>query len=228
MKSCLNCGKLSKYEYCSTPCLREKVENPHNLTCKSCGKQFYYPNLKDIRYGRIQHCSSECLHRKNRIDYNYFDIIDDDKLYTLGQMIINCNIYEKDYLSIVSDEKTLLDISRKINCTRNLTDTNFIGRDKEYKRLRLDDYRFVFKLIDMGIHEDMSYQEFPPYKWQPILEGMMSTIFLEEKNGNKHLTLYSSKMALQIQDFIGGKIISRLQRDVTNISLVRTKYILVF
>ena len=228
MKSCLNCGNLSKYDYCSNQCLRLKVKDPNNIKCNSCGKEFYYPTIKDIRYGRIQYCSSDCSHRKNRIDYNYFNELNDDKLFTLGQMITNCNIYDKDFLSIVNDEKTLLDISKKIGCTRKITDTNFIGREKEYKRLRFDDYRFLTSCLDVGVHGDMVYQEFPPYKWQPILDGMMSTAFFEKRKGYRYLTLFSSKMILQIQDFVGGEISTRMQRDITNVSLIRMKYTLRF
>jgi hypothetical protein len=154
--------------------------------------------------------------------------LSDEKLFTLGQIITNCNLYDNDYLSIVNDEKTLLDISKKINCTKELTDTNFIGRDKSYKRLKLDDYRFVTNCLNRGVSGDMMYQEFPPYKWQPIVDGMMSTIFYEERKGFKYLTLFSSKLILQVQDFMGGEIITRMQRDITNITLVRMKYILRF
>lgn len=228
MKNCLNCGKLSKYEYCCADCLRAKVKDPHNLICKSCGKEFYYPNIKDIRYGRIKYCSSDCSHRKNNVNYNYFTEIDDFKLFTLGQIITNCNIYEKDFISIVNDEKTLLDISKKINCTKEMTDTNFVGRDKEYKRLKIDDYRFVLNCIDVDIHGDMMHQEFPSYKWQPIVDGMMSTIFFEEKNGYKYLTLFSSKLISQVRDFIGGEIFTKMQRDISNTTFLRVKYILRF
>jgi hypothetical protein len=94
--------------------------------------------------------------------------------------------------------------------------------------LRFDDHRFLISCLDVGVHGDMVYQEFPPYKWQPILDGMMSTAFFEKRKGYRYLTLFSSKMILQIQDFVGGEISTRMQRDITNVSLIRMKYTLRF
>jgi hypothetical protein len=228
MKNCLNCGKENKYDYCSGECMRAKVENPNMVKCKTCEKYFYHPKLKDIRYGRIVFCSYECNTILNKLDTYYFKELTDEKLYTLGQMMIHFNVSDIDVLSIVSDEETIKDICNKIKIKRiRMVPTNLIGNG-EYKRLYIEERKFIYNILGLGITKNMTDQEFPILKWEPIVEGMKSTGFFKKSETGNYLTLFSSKLALQISDFLGGKIYTKMERDEMDFDRIRFKYIVNF
>ena len=96
---------------------RSSMGKVYELVCQRCRRTFTHHRLVDIRLGRMKFCSKECATRKYEIDEGFFGSLDSQEKYrVLGQIVAVGQVNEKRYLKLVSDIRTLEDISESLRC----------------------------------------------------------------------------------------------------------------
>ncbi len=71
--------------------------------------------------------------------------------------------------------------------------------------------RIVEILKNYGLVSNPYYQEYPPYD---ILSGLLDTDCYKEVNGVRTFKHHSSKLILEMQNQLGGEIITETYKDV--------------
>jgi hypothetical protein len=202
--SCLNCKKKCNNKYCSRECL--KAHRAHHLVCSSCKKEFIISDKWRIKQGKVKYCSFECRKRRYGINIHYFDQLDEFNLITLGQLIITGHIVDYRTFQIISDERTILDISSKLESTYPL-EVSHSG----LFRIEIISSQLILRLIELGIVRNCLYQDVPDDLW----DGMSSThCYSVADDGVNIFRTNRSKVALWVRDKFGGKMDCITGKDV--------------
>jgi len=198
---CLNCQKPCNNKYCSRECFSEHKST--NLICHTCRKEFKVNDKWRVKQGKVKYCSEECRKRRYEINSHYFDNLTEDKLITLGQIIVCGHIVDYRTFQIISDEKTIFEISDKLDSTYPIE-----GAHSGLCRLDITSVRLVSRLIELGVVNSCLYQDVPHYDF--MWEGLKRTHCYEvADDGVNVFRCNRSKIALWVCDRFSGKMVTR-------------------
>lgn len=203
MNICQTCKKESKNKFCSLDCYyiyRRSIV--HECVCETCGKSFTVKNGAYIRLNRMRHCSHECKNRKKTCNEDYFKgELTQDKLITLGQIMVTGQLEGRNELKIFSDIETLEDIKRKLNANYSI-----IKSDKGLHRVNFTSQRLVGDLLDLGLTHNKLKQDIPR---DDLWRGMKKTHCYKEEGDICTFTTESSKISRWVEDKFSTKVVSK-------------------
>jgi hypothetical protein len=152
----------------------------------------------------MKYCSEDCKGRKWKINETYFEEITDDKLITLGQLIVTARIVDWRTIIILSDYSTLLDISDRLGSSYEITKS-----ERDLFRIKIISHKLVMSLIQLGFVQNPLYQDVPDDLW----EGIKKTHCYQVVDGVNVFKTDRSKVALWVSDRFGGEVITRTYKD---------------
>lgn len=204
---CLNCQKPCNNKYCSRLCFSEHKST--NLICHTCRKEFTVNDKWRVKQGKVKYCSEECRKRRYEINSHYFDgHLTEDKLISLGQIIVCGHIVDYRTYQIISDERTILDISDKLGSTYPLE-----VADRGLFRIEIISVRLILRLIELGVVSKALYQDVPHYDF--MWEGLKRThCYMVAEDGVNVFRTDRSKVALWVSDRFGGKMECVMGKDM--------------
>jgi len=202
---CLNCGKKTSNKfYCSHKCKSEHKST--YLICHTCRKEFTINDKWRIKQGKVKYCSDECRKRRYEINSHYFDQLDESKLITLGQLIVTGHIVDYRTFVIISNEKTILDISDKLDSTYPIETAGW-----KLCRINITSSYLVKKLIELGFVSNYLYQDVPDDLWDGIKRTHCYSV---ADDGVSVFRTDRSKVALWVCDRFGGKMDCQTMKDM--------------
>ena len=223
LKKCKVCGKESKYKYCTPECKK----TDYSLVCERCKKTFYHKNMSYVRLGRLKFCSNVCKNKKYLLNEDYFsdEHLNDDKLITFGQMLSRGYIIDWRTIKLYGGFNTLTLISEKLSCTFKIQK---LGTDRYQLLIRSE--KMVNDMIRLGLpFYNPMYAEFPPLKKEMILCGLFDTEYFTHvpDENMKIFQTTAYKLALEISDMVGGKIVSKLYKEAFGTNIV-CEWVIIF
>lgn len=166
IKICERCKKeiSNNKKYCSYKCLGKSKQNKVNLICKRCGSIYNKKKSKITEF-----CSVSCKSKKFKINENYFNKITNEKIQTIGQILVIGYIKNYRTLILQSDYNTLLSVLKKLKSNHTIT--------KSYRnlyRVNIFSKKLVDDLFDF-ISNNIQYSELPDLDFDILLEGIKDT-----------------------------------------------------
>ena len=149
----------------------------------------------------MKYCSSECFRRKFEINQDYFKSLDSpEKFITLGQIVAIGHIKENLILKLVSNQKTLEDITNKLESTYPIRKS-----ERGLFKIEIACPELVKDLLELGLSNNYLYQDLPDMR---SLEGLLNTHCYTTQSDQRIFRTLRSKLAKVVEDEFSGKIIT--------------------